>query len=333
MVKPTSIPPDNGKKDEDLKKAKEVELPPIVTVDLAEVTTQPTAPPPRQQRPSKGRRCCLTVTFILLVLAALAVGGWLLLQHYGGNTFKCGLKYREPHRGGHRGSSSSENSEEHDMKEELDIDPEKLYERIEQPENDQCERITIMHDYNINVQLSAYRMWSSGRCYVKKLNQTTSLNPREFWEKLRDPAFFDQHFQTLVETYRVVLPPLDHFGGLGTYIPLLCRGVPTYWLEKVPEDLLDSWLDEEEEILDMVEEYIDEVMEEVDEMMDDVFDGDENPLGDLRKRRAAKTSDIVDNVINWTGKTFIDMAVVKPEATKALQKMGKLQLKLPEKTF
>merc|ERR1719318_894547 len=123
---------------------------------------------------------------------------------------------------------------------------------------------------------------------------------------MRDPRFFNQHFQTLVETYRVVLPPLDHFGGLGVFIPSLCRDVPTYWLEKVPDELLESWLDQ------------------ADGMMDD----DELIF---RKRRDIDPAKIYDDVINWTGKNWIDMKVVPPQVTKILQKAGKLDLKLPEK--
>jgi len=325
MVKPTTITTENAKKENELKKEKEVELPPIVVVTAGEGNGRPTAPPRPQRKCCTPLRCCLVLTVLLVVMAVVAVGGYMLLKHTG-NTFKCGVKYEEPHRGGHHGSSSSSDSHEreHDIEEELDINPEEMYERIEQPESDQCERITIMHDYNVNVQLSAYRMWTSGRCYVKKLDPTTTLNPREFWEKMRDPTFFNQHFQTLVETYRVVLPPLDHFGGLGVFIPSLCRDVPTYWLEKVPDELLESWLDEADEIMDMVEDYIEDIMDQADGMMDD----DELIF---RKRRDIDPAKIYDDVINWTGKNWIDMKVVPPQVTKILQKAGKLDLKLPEK--
>ncbi|XP_077978596.1 integral membrane protein 2B-like [Glandiceps talaboti] len=309
MVKPTTVTPENAKKDEDLKKEKEKEadVPVAVKIVPDEAVTRPTAP--RRTPCCTPLRCCVFGTFVLLLLAGIAVGGYLLARHMkGGKLLRCGVTYKDPSR------HSGEEGEWHKLDEEFEINPEEQYERIEQPENDVCERITIMHDYNM--QLSAYRLWTSGKCYIKELNITTGLRPEEFWEKLKDPEFFGQHFQALVETYRAVLPPLMNFRGLGMYIPLLCAGADTYWLEKIPYDELDK-------LLELAEDMMEEMLND----MDDLFDDDE--IVD-RKRRAIPA--LVEDIMNWTGNNVIDMKVIPPEVIKALEKAGELKADTPELT-
>jgi len=308
MVKPSTISPESVKADEGLKKEKAIlASAPTAVVVPEEVVTSPTAPPVPRRRPCcTPLRCCVTGTFVLLLIAGIAIGGYQLARHrHGQKFFRCGVDYKDPPRhDGHRGSSSSE--EWHEMEEELEIDPEAQFERIEQPANNVCERITIMHDYNIH--LSAYRLWTSGKCYIKELNMTTSLRPEEFWNKLQDAEFFNQHFQTLVETYRVVLPPLMDFRNLGMYIPLLCAGSDTYWLEKVQDDQF-------EELWQLAEE----IMEQIDEGLDDMWD----EAGERTRRDVVEK---VDEVVNWTGKKWINMKVLGPSVTKALEKAGKLPI-------
>ncbi|XP_002735816.1 integral membrane protein 2C-like [Saccoglossus kowalevskii] len=306
MVKPSVYSAEHVKKDDDLKKEKDTELPPQVKVVPDDAVIQPATAPPRRKGCCTPLRCCLFIGLLVFALVGLSVGVYILVNHYDGNRFTCGVTYDKPGRF-HDDYSSKEDEDGH-LDADIIIDPQREYEQIEQPENDECERITIMHDYT--VQLSAYRLWSSNKCYVKILNQTTSLNPQEFWEKLRDPNFFNQHFQTLVETYLVVLPRLEHFGGLGLYIPLLCQDVDTYWLEKVSTVQMD--------------EFMNEALRLLAEVMGDMMGGTENIDQQPAQRKRRETTKMLDDVITWAGKSVLDMQILKPEIAEVLKKSGKL---------
>lgn len=232
-------------------------------------------------------KCCGCFAVFAIVLIVSCTIGSFLYYHYGkdtGHTWKgwCSVDYdgddndsAEKHRGRHGhggGSSSSEEwpnnpritgppgGKKYGQQSEVNLDEQ--FTRIERPEESESERITIMHDYNVNI--SAYRLWNAQICYITYIEQEVLMDPEEFWTNMQDPAYLNQHFGELSMFYRAVLPALhtplheQEDVNFGEYLDgpkqFLCQGVKSYWIEKIPEEEIEAFLQ-------MIEQVIRELMQ------------------------------------------------------------------------
>ncbi|XP_038052903.1 uncharacterized protein LOC119725543 [Patiria miniata] len=318
MVKP-SILPEGGKK-EASKEAKgtEASLPAFAVIPLGtdlppkyDDCTVEAAPIPVVNRPRK-LGVCLCVSMLLTLLLIIGLAVVMFLGHASGKyQFRCGVGY-----GDYKDYPSS-HEDRGTLEEEVEVDPFEGYEQIEIPEQDYCERLTILHDFTVN--MTAYRLRRSQVCYVTFLDKEIVMGPDEFIERAEEnPQFLTDHYETVHETYRVVLPELTptslNSGRFGFYIPMLCDGVESYWIEKIPEDELEAW-----------EAYWASQDQEDSESREDGHDQDDDddfelPNPEHRRRRAVGGASDVKEFLAFEGHKLSKFKIYTKEAVEAFKK-------------
>ncbi|XP_072045711.1 uncharacterized protein [Amphiura filiformis] len=300
MVKPTLKPePEKEKKEVDLKDDKLKEwgvIPAVVSIEETEKEKDKKDAEAAlsdydnletdvdEARPTIVKCCACFAVFTIIIIVTCTIGSFIYF-HYGNSEHKwkgwCSVRYNEDdqsgeqgHHGHHHGDRSEEQGHNNGLNPrvtgppggrqcgmESEVDLDNQLERVERPEEEDCERITILHDYNVNI--SAYRLWKSEICYVTWIEDEVLMNPAEFWTNMQDPEFLNQFFNELSLTYRAVLPviptPLheQENGKYGEYLDgpkdYLCQGAETYWIEKIPEE-------EIEEFMQLVDQIMAELM-------------------------------------------------------------------------
>ncbi|XP_022094164.1 integral membrane protein 2C-like [Acanthaster planci] len=312
MVKPTILP--EGQKKEAVKddKGTAASLPAFAVIPLgsdlppkSDDVSVEAAPIAVVNRPRKLGVClCVTMLLTLLLIVGLAVA-MFLGRASGKYQYWCGVGYGDNpekyYQGGNEGNV---------LEEDIEVNPFEGYEQIEIPEQDYCERLTILHDFTVN--LTAYRLRLSSVCYVTVLDKGIVMGPEEFIERAEEnPEFLSDHYDTVQETYRAVLPEISssemHGGTLGYYIPLLCDSVESYWIEKIPADEMEAW-----------QAYWDE-----DETEDDGDDDDDGvpalPNPEHRRRRAAEGASDVAVIREFAGRNVSKVKIFGKEAVKGFK--------------
>jgi len=247
MVKPSIIPEGARKEDAKEPKGKETSLPAFAVIPLGtDLPPKPDEPLdevtaiPVVNRPRKLGVCLCLSAILLALLLIIGLAFALFLGHSSSKySFRCGVKYDGyPDRDTQEGEDLRPSKT---LEEDIEVDPFEGYERIEIPEQDYSERLTILHDFIVN--FTAYRLWNTEVCYITWLDKDIVMGPREFVERAEEnPDFLTEHYETVYETYRAVLPKLSSVSsGFGNYIPLLCGSVESYWIEKIPADELEAW--------------------------------------------------------------------------------------------
>ncbi|XP_077978102.1 uncharacterized protein LOC144433634 [Glandiceps talaboti] len=170
-----------------------------------------------------------------------------------------------PHPPRHRPEPTEQSDDVGSVDEEIEVDEYNRTEKFEIPANEQCERITIIHDFNKGV--SGYRLWTSNYCFVKRLD-VGSIPPFILSALMMDPNYLRDHFEMVRENYLAVPPPIDFrrlVAFAGEFIASRCVDVPTYFLEPdvetdEPELPVEPEVprQEESESLENVEEELEE---------------------------------------------------------------------------
>jgi len=321
MVKPSIISPEALKKEptkEDL--GKEACLPAFAVIPLSsdlpakeeEAAGEVVQVPVVNRSRKLGICLCLVMILTLVLIVGLATA--MFLGRASGKRYKffCGVGYDDDYVDYYpSGDPDMLNGKPTgSLDEEVEVRPFDGYEQMEVPAQGYCERLTIIHDFTMN--LTAYKLYSSGVCYIGKLDDQTVMAPSAFIERAEeDPAFLSQHYETVSETYRAVLPEIPYVDlRFGLFIPMMCADVPSYLIEKIPVDELAEW-----------EEYWDTEDEE-----DEDGDGPEYPMdadyhmgrpgrrGPPRHRREAGKEAAFDKVIEFTGKVITNFKILKPGA-------------------
>ncbi|XP_033112681.1 integral membrane protein 2C-like [Anneissia japonica] len=299
MVKPTLNPkPDGGEKDE-IKKEKDIEA----ALKDSGVETQVFVAPAAVAAPTRPRRCGFCcVMLVVLLFAVIAIGTFFALDRFGTikRTKWCGVTYDT-----YLDQDAEYINQEPQQQwcyEDVDIDVTNDLETIDKPDDEFSERVTIMHDYKVN--LSAYHLLNSRMCYVKYIDPEIIANPAEFWKNFQDPEFFNHHYEILYETYTAVEPAITNLDSLGPNIAALCNEVPTYWIQKLPSvTFLELW----NMFVNAFLEY-----------------GESSYLDERVRRDVAGMEDTVNKVRNFDGKFVTDMKILPPNVIDQLENAGKL---------
>ncbi|XP_070565399.1 integral membrane protein 2A-like [Ptychodera flava] len=267
-------PDEKGKDEKDLKKEDDLKKAPEEPI-FTHVKVVPEGVVPAKKKTCCTTRRVLLALFLILLAGTAIVAGALAFEFfddddYEKEEFNCRIDFNDPEKGKQEGRprpddqwTSSSSEEDVDvplpvtkpgelppntdispsttapptgsLDENVEVDEEEETERFEIPSSEECEAVTIMHDFSVG--LSAYRLWDSGRCFVKPLSNLCM--PRFMLAQLmRDPNYLRQHFEMVRESYLAVPPPVEDILTLGPFIADKCFGFPTYWLEPVtePED-------------------------------------------------------------------------------------------------
>jgi hypothetical protein len=309
MVKPTILP--EGPKKDAVKDAKgtEASLPAFAVIPLGsdlppKSDDEEAAPVAVVSRPRKLGVClCATMFLTLLLIIGLAVAMFLGRVTANKYQFRCGVGY-----GDYPEKDYIDAGDNGVLEEDIEVDPFEGYEQIEIPEQDYCERLTILHDFTVN--LTAYRLRRSMVCYVTFLDKDIVMGPSEFIERAEEnPEFLSDHYETVHETYRAVLPEITasrmHSGALGYYIPLLCDSVESYWIEKIPADELEAWQ----------AYWAEEEAEEHDDEDDD--DVPAPPKPEHRRRRDTEGALDLTKFREFAGRKVNELMIYGKEAAKA----------------
>ncbi|XP_033639042.1 integral membrane protein 2C-like [Asterias rubens] len=311
MVKPT-INPDGGLKKEN-QKGKESGLAAFAVIPLTcEEPFQKQDPADVVAVPIRRKAkmsLCLCISTVVVIVLILGVGMALFMGHHGDRySFRCGVTYEDyPDYDRSDAYMAGQNS----VNEDIEVDTAKHYERIEIPEQHEVEKLTILHDFTVN--MTAYRLWRSEVCYITWLDMDIVMGPSEFIRRAEEnPDFLSEHYESVYETYRAVLPELDSLAyGFGDYIPLLCQLVDTYWIEKIPADELADW-EAFWERYDAAE-------------ADDEYEG----IPELRRRRAAEAGVGIKSlgtmVTSFAGKIVEKVRIFNPQAVQMMKELGKLK--------
>ncbi len=308
MVKPT-INPDGGLKKE---KGKESGLAAFAVIPLA--SEEPLQKPdpadvvavPIRRKAKLG--LCLCLSTVVVVVLILGIGMALFIGHHGDRySFRCGVTYEDYQDYDMDDGNMGQQVGHESVDEDIEVDTAKHYERIEIPEQNEVERLTILHDFTVN--MTAFRLWRSKVCYITWLDMDIVMGPSEFIRRAEEnPDFLSEHYESVYETYRAVLPELESLSyGFGDYIPFLCQLVDTYWIEKIPADELADW--------EAFWKQYDEAEAEDDE---------EDPMTGHRRRREAGIEDIGIKIASFAGKAVEKIHIFSAKAVQLKKGLGEL---------
>lgn len=222
--------PNEKKKDEE-----EVALHPPTVVT---VTT-------RSRRYGGANLCVLGTA--LLVLATGIFGGIYLYKHLAHRTFQgwCDIKYYElDHQ--NNGVSDHQRSDrigrhmkhKGQFEEYIEIDKvEGKYEKIDVPQFEDCEKATVLHDFERNMTAIVDR--DHFRCFLMPLNRTIIKPPKDFWDMLSklSTGYYMPDVEMIRERYAVIHPPVRSLSMYGYYIWRECHRFSTYKMKHIgPHD-------------------------------------------------------------------------------------------------
>ncbi|XP_066267895.1 integral membrane protein 2C-like [Branchiostoma lanceolatum] len=213
---------------------KDVKIPmkPADDDDVETATVAVTQPMPRRRNGCTS--CIMALICMLLVIGGIA-GGLFLYRHFGRHrkfVGRCGVRYNSHYY--NRGQDPTTPRAQWAMLEEdVEVDLDGEYERIEVPDFDKCNHATVLHDFRR--QLTAFKDWDHMRCFVMALNESAVPPPRSLFDllmRVKDGSFMPQAYVNR-EVMRVVQPPIADTAQLGQYIHAVCRGVDTYRLTSI----------------------------------------------------------------------------------------------------
>eukprot|EP00058_Branchiostoma_floridae_P007702 XP_002593190.1 hypothetical protein BRAFLDRAFT_120146 [Branchiostoma floridae] len=242
---------------------KDVKIPmkPADGDDVETATVTVTQPMPRRRNGCTS--CIMALICMLLVIGGIA-GGLFLYRHFGRHRKfigRCGVRYNSHYY--NRGQDPTTPRAQWAMLEEdVEVDIDGEYERIEVPDFDKCNHATVLHDFrrvdidgeyerievpdfdkcnhatvlhDFRRQLTAFKDWDHMRCFVMALNESAVSPPRSLFDllmRISDGSYMPQAYVNR-EVMRVVQPPIADTAQLGQYIHALCRGVDTYRLASI----------------------------------------------------------------------------------------------------
>ncbi|XP_078695466.1 integral membrane protein 2C-like [Branchiostoma floridae x Branchiostoma belcheri] len=203
--------------------------------DVETATVAVTQPMPRRRNGCTS--CIMALICMLLVIGGIA-GGLFLYRHFGRHRKfigRCGVRYNSHYYNrGH--DPTTPRAQWAMLEEDVEVDIDGEYERIEVPDFDKCNHATVLHDFRR--QLTAFKDWDHMRCFVMALNESAVSPPRSLFDllmRISDGSYMPQAYVNR-EVMRVVQPAIADTAQLGQYIHALCRGVDTYRLASVKKD-------------------------------------------------------------------------------------------------
>lgn len=116
--------------------------------------------------------------------------------------------------------------------EQIELDENDNYEKIDVPDFKDGRRGRFIHDFNSNV--TGIIDIEERRCFVMPLNRRAVLPPRSLFDLIHKiwDGYYKVNTEIVKETMRVVTPPIKDMGSVGSYIARECKSLPVYRLEK-----------------------------------------------------------------------------------------------------
>lgn len=197
-------------------KKKAVPTPPPVGVVLA------------ARRRARLTHHCLILS-VLLLLAIGVIGGIYMYRHFMSKPYlaTCGLPYEPTSR-----LQRAHGLRRAYLEEQVEIDRAGLYERLEVPDFDDCNRAVVLHEFVKN--LTAIVDKSAGHCFIMPLNRREVRPPKDFWDlisKLRS-GYYMPDSRIVRHYYKVEKPAVRDPEIFGPYIANECYMLDTFRLKK-----------------------------------------------------------------------------------------------------
>jgi len=182
---------------------------------------------------------CVIVT-ALVVLAIGIVGGICLYKRLTHRTFQgwCSIKYHESDFMNPKNLKGRNSRHSGQFEEYIEIDKvEGKYEKIDVPQFEDCEKATVLHDFERNMTAIVDR--DHYRCFLMPLNRTVVRPPKDFWDMLSklSTGYYLPDVEMIRERYAVIHPPVRSLSMYGYYIWRECHRFSTYKMKHIgPHD-------------------------------------------------------------------------------------------------